>query len=69
MANVMNKTPKGTISGWRWDKGVSVGLYASGKGSKTLVSIEYNEENDQLEIVLFDKQIKKDKVVIKHENE
>ena len=62
MPSVMNKTPRGTIQASRHAMGVVVGLY----GKEAPISMEYNPETDQIEILVRDELLKKQGLVVKH---
>ena len=59
---VMTKTPQGTISAFRYTNGIAGGIY----GKDNCVSLEYNNETGNLEILLMDDRIKEQGFIVKH---
>lgn len=60
----MKSTPDGTIGAFIHQNGIACGIY--GKGN--CISLEYNHETHQLELLLMDNRINEQNFVIKHVN-
>lgn len=50
----MNKTPKGTISAFRFSNGIACGIYGEGN----FISLEYDEKECKLKVLLIEEEMK-----------
>lgn len=59
---ILNRQECGTLGAFRWENGIAFGIY--GKGN--FASFEYDKETKELILLINDKAMKEQNVVIKH---
>ena len=62
---IFNKQPCGTLGAFRWNNGITFGIYKKGN----FASFEYNDETKELLLIICEEAAKKQGVVFKYVTE
>ena len=62
MAVMCKVTPTATVGAWRHENGVAMGIV----GKENCVSLEYNPDAQQIELLIMDERIAENSIVVRH---